>query len=110
MRSNPALHKADTEWKNAIQSPLPTPICGQKRSASSAAPTSSTTRTVLKMNPVRRTMPASCGAEMDSCITQRRRKPIFCPASTATATAMLMTPRPPACMSMRMTACPNSDQ
>ena len=57
-----------------------------------------------------RTMPPTWGAEMDSCITHRSRRPIFRPEKMEMATAMVTTPMPPIWMSRRMTPWPKGDQ
>ena len=70
IRSKPALQNAETEWNRPYHSPRKKPISGmvQKRSANSAAPHSSSSTVARRMNPVMRTIPPTCGAEMDSCI------------------------------------------
>ena len=55
-------------------------------------------------------MPPTCGAEMDSCITQRCFRPIFRPENIKMATAMVTTPMPPTWISRRITPWPNGDQ
>ena len=67
-------------------------------------------KAVLRMNPVIRTIPPTCGAEMDSCITQRCFRPIFRPENIKMATAMVTTPMPPTWISRRITPCPKGDQ
>ena len=82
----------------------------QKLRASSAAPVSSTARVTFKIMPVMRTIPPTWGAEMDSCITQRSRRPIFLPENMLMITAMVTTPMPPIWIRHRMTICPNRVQ
>ena len=59
---------------------------------------------------VMRTIPPTCGAEMDSCITQRCRRPIFRPENITTDTATVTTPMPPVWIRARRTKWPKGDQ
>ena len=56
MMSNPALQKADTEWKTAIQIPA-APYRPQNQGSSSSAPRSSVKKAMRNRNPVSFTMP-----------------------------------------------------
>ena len=96
-------------WNTAYQMPR-SPISGQNREASSNAPAPSSSSMAARMNRVRRTMPPTWGAEMDSCITHRSFRPIRRPASMEMATATVTTPMPPIWISTMMTAWPKPDQ
>ena len=65
---------------------------------------------VLRIKPVSFTIPPTCGAEMDSCIVLRCHRPIFRPDALMIVSPTVITPIPPICISIRMTACPNRDQ
>ena len=67
-------------------------------------------KAVRIINRVKRTMPPTCGAEMDSCMTLRCIRPIFRPDTNARETAAVTTPMPPTWISSRITAWPNGDQ
>ena len=62
---------------------------------SSSAPMASIPRDERTIKRVNRTMPPTCGAEMDSCITLRCISPIFLPDKNARETAAVTTPMPP---------------
>ena len=81
-----------------------------KRSDSSTAPRVSTRMVTVNTNRARRMMPPIWGAAMDSCMTKRDFKPMRRLDSVTRDIAMVIKPRPPIWMRIRMTACPNSDQ
>ena len=103
IRSNPALQKADTEWNTEYQIPFPSPSCGQNRNARRTAPTASIINAPRTMNLVCRTIPPTCGAEIDSCMTHRCLNPILLPANIDIAIAIVITPRPPICININIT-------
>ena len=107
--SNPALQKADIEWKTAIHIPFQ-PKSWQKTGNSRSAPIPSIRNVPFRMNFVKRTMPPTLGAEIAFCMVLRCISEIFLPDIMDTAAATVTTPNPPVCIRRRMTACPKEDQ
>ena len=110
IRSKPALQKAETEWNTAYQMPLPHPNSGMKAGSSSKAPESSITKAAMMMNRVRRTIPPTWGADMDSRMTLRCIRPMRRPEMNERDNAAVTTPMPPIWIRVRITACPKADQ
>ena len=109
MMSKPALQNADTEWKNAIQTPCH-PKCIQNTGIINSAPAISIINTRRKIKPISLTTPPIWWLERLSWSRCRWNSVIFRPDTAAKNAVMVMMPRPPICMRIRMTACPKVDQ
>ena len=104
IRSNPALQNADTEWKSEYHIPRAGPNSDQNTGSIRTAPVSSTAIVIFMAKEVRRTIPPTSIADMESCIVLLWRSPILLPDSIAKAAAIVTTPSPPICISVSMTA------
>ena len=107
--SNPALQKAEIEWKKANQTPF-TPKFLQNAGIIITAPHNSKIRVAFKINPVRRTIPPTFGAAIASCIVHLCIREIFRPERRAKDAATVTTPRPPIWIRSRIIAWPKIDQ
>ena len=90
--------------------PLRIPKSLQNTGKSSSAPISSISTVVFRIKPVRRTIPPTCGAAMESCMVLLCQRPIFMPDARITAIPIVITPIPPIWISVMITHCPKNDQ
>lgn len=107
--SNPALQNADIEWNRLYQIPI-APNSLQNTGSMHKKPTNSAINVKIMANFVNLTIPPMFGAEMVSLRVVLASSPIFRFVSRDISVANETTPRPPICIKMMITTCPNADQ